>query len=53
MDEQVIAGTEVRLNQITEPNEGQRRILEALGVKVESLQRGWSGMDPAGKPLQG
>ena len=41
------------VQQVTEPNEEQRRILEALGVKVEAFQRGWSGLDPERIPPKG
>ncbi len=53
VNDQEIVGTGVRFKQVTEPNEEQRRILEALGVKVEAFQRGWSGLDPERIPLQG
>ena len=46
VNDQEIVGTGVRFKQVTEANEVQRRIVEALGLKVESFQRGWSGLDP-------
>ena len=53
VNDQEIMGTGLRFKQVTEPNEGQRRILEALELKVESFQRGWSGLDPGRIPPHG
>ncbi len=53
VNDQEIVGTGVRFKQVTEPNERQRRILETLGLKVESFQRGWSGLDPERVPPKG
>lgn len=51
VNEQEVAGTEVRFHQITEFTGEQKKMLETVGLDPKVVHRGWSRLDPAGMVL--